>query len=311
MAPPRGKNVQLSEGIKKLTGTFSAPPPLFVGEAFSSNAKPDPRHRSKQFAAGRWTSGPLSETFAKAQFLSEKAKFQEQRRYIDIYGPERKKKGFGSTDFPRRDEYSNTFRTAQHREGLKKETRMNKKELERNESMQVASVPYPEVDTTQPRRFLYDIAHPFDEHKTCKKCHRDDMRGRCKHLAVEEESELPQNRGIHHPDPCVAVDWPRSDATRSKLRRARPMTAPAMRSDSKEALQRPGTALPARPMTAKRTPGSYYQKYCEHCLGQGYVMVKLPGRSIIAPCADCKLREDEENIANSRGFVPMVQNAWQ
>ena len=30
--PVHGKNIQLSEGLKKLTGTFSQPPPLFVGE---------------------------------------------------------------------------------------------------------------------------------------------------------------------------------------------------------------------------------------------------------------------------------------
>jgi hypothetical protein len=30
--PVHGKNIQLSEGMKKLTGTFSQPPPLFVGE---------------------------------------------------------------------------------------------------------------------------------------------------------------------------------------------------------------------------------------------------------------------------------------
>jgi hypothetical protein len=70
---------------------------------------------------------------AQPQFLSEKGKFQEQRKYMDMYvhrhtryahthkmrararhdycryGADKKKKGFLSGDFPKRDEYSNVY----------------------------------------------------------------------------------------------------------------------------------------------------------------------------------------------------------
>ena len=91
------------------------------------------------------------------------------------------------------------------RENLRKERRQTNHEADTNENMevwlksmhvinltydrvQIASVPYPEINQQPPRRFLYDVAHPHDELQTCKRCHRDDMRGRCRHMANELEA---------------------------------------------------------------------------------------------------------------------------
>ena len=59
---------------------------------------------------------------------------------------------------------------------------------------------------------------------------------------------------------------------------------------------------------AQAIPSALYDKFCEHCLGQGHVLVKVQGRSIISPCADCKSRamiQQDENYANaqSRAYV--------
>ena len=47
------------------------------------------------------------------------AKLNLLAEYKDVYPPDRKKAGFGTSDYPKRDEFSNTIRTAQLREILK------------------------------------------------------------------------------------------------------------------------------------------------------------------------------------------------
>ena len=46
---------------------------------------------------------------AQPLFLAEKGKFQEQRKYMDMYGADKKKKGFLTGDYQKRDEYSNVY----------------------------------------------------------------------------------------------------------------------------------------------------------------------------------------------------------
>ena len=48
----------------------------------------------------------------------QKDKYIDKTMYRDTVPPEKKKKGFMSGDFPRRDEFSNTIRTSQLREVL-------------------------------------------------------------------------------------------------------------------------------------------------------------------------------------------------
>ena len=49
-------------------------------------------------------------------FAEQKDKYADKTTYRDTCLPERKKSGFLTSDFPRRDEFSNTIRTAQLRE---------------------------------------------------------------------------------------------------------------------------------------------------------------------------------------------------
>jgi hypothetical protein len=49
----------------------------------------------------------------------QKDKYIDKTTYRNTVPPEKKKKGFMSGDFPRRDEFSNTIRTSQLREVLK------------------------------------------------------------------------------------------------------------------------------------------------------------------------------------------------
>mmetsp|Transcript_31391 Transcript_31391/g.74027 ORF Transcript_31391/g.74027 Transcript_31391/m.74027 type:complete len:254 (-) Transcript_31391:304-1065(-) len=114
-------------GTKKLLGTFTAPPPLCIGEPYRNKGPPDPRIMGKQL-----TSGPLKHensriapgTFTTPLLLwaEQKDKYLDGIRYKDLVPPDRKKNGFMSSDYPRRDEFSNTIRTSQLREVLKKET---------------------------------------------------------------------------------------------------------------------------------------------------------------------------------------------
>lgn len=55
----------------------------------------------------------------KLLWSEQKDKYQDCIRYKDVVPVERKKNGFGTSDFPRRDEFSNTIRTEQLREILK------------------------------------------------------------------------------------------------------------------------------------------------------------------------------------------------
>lgn len=63
----------------------------------------------------------LCRTLAPPQMLwsESKDKYIDKTMYRDTVPAEKKKKGFMSSDFPRRDEFSNTIRTAQLREVLK------------------------------------------------------------------------------------------------------------------------------------------------------------------------------------------------
>eukprot|EP00286_Rhodomonas_abbreviata_P028871 CAMPEP_0181313004 /NCGR_PEP_ID=MMETSP1101-20121128/14009_1 /TAXON_ID=46948 /ORGANISM="Rhodomonas abbreviata, Strain Caron Lab Isolate" /LENGTH=259 /DNA_ID=CAMNT_0023419913 /DNA_START=93 /DNA_END=872 /DNA_ORIENTATION=- len=131
-----GKGQQHQEenpGTKKLLGTFTAPPPLFVGEPYLKKGLPDARSLGKQLLAGplkHENSKITPGTFDPPRLLwqEQKDKYMDKICYKDVIPPDRKKNGFLSSDYPRRDEFSNTIRTEQIREVLKKETAaMNEK----------------------------------------------------------------------------------------------------------------------------------------------------------------------------------------
>ena len=87
-------------------------------------ASRDARMQGKQMCSGALkheNSKVNPGTFEPPKLLwsEQKDKYQDCIRYKDVVPVERKKNGFGTSDFPRRDEFSNTIRTEQLREILK------------------------------------------------------------------------------------------------------------------------------------------------------------------------------------------------
>lgn len=74
--------------------------------------------------------------------------------YKDTQSPESKKKGFGTSDFSKRDEFSNTIRTAQYREQLDKELVFTKKILDVGTSAELEALASP---TNKPEILMYDL----------------------------------------------------------------------------------------------------------------------------------------------------------
>jgi hypothetical protein len=124
MAKEKAIAPEENEGTKKLLGTFTAPPPLCLGEPYVTKSPKDARSTGKQLQGG-----PLRHDHSKVNpgtfeppnllWSESKDKFADGIRYKDLYTAEKKKFGFLSSDFPRRDEFSNTTRTEQIREVLK------------------------------------------------------------------------------------------------------------------------------------------------------------------------------------------------
>ena len=121
-----------SKNTSKLLGTFTAPPPLCLGDPFVSKLPIDARAQGKQIATSklrhersRIEPGTFSAPLLLWSESKDKPAWSPGIPYRDIY--KEKKLGFGTADFPRRDEFSNTIRTSQLREILARETKMQRK----------------------------------------------------------------------------------------------------------------------------------------------------------------------------------------
>ncbi|KAK9838430.1 hypothetical protein WJX84_002028 [Apatococcus fuscideae] len=119
-------------------------------------------YKGKQLQTNPPKTGRLPNTYFEKKHLwvSEGDGYTDQTRYLD--SQKTKSKGFLTSDFSRRDEFSNTTRTEQYRTLLKSEAKFAKKALER-----LSRVPGGIVETTtylppanqQPRQYLYDLIH--------------------------------------------------------------------------------------------------------------------------------------------------------
>jgi len=163
-------------GTKKLLGTFTAPPSLAIGEPYIGRMSRDARMQGKQMCSGalKHENSKINPgTFEPPKLLwsEQKDKYQDCIRYKDVVPVERKKNGFGTSDFPRRDEFSNTIRTEQLREILKKETRKMKEaheqSLKRDTKLMTAqqildnTSPTKKLGMTKPP--LYDVVYRIPE----------------------------------------------------------------------------------------------------------------------------------------------------
>lgn len=90
----------------------------------SSRRPKDSRTTGKQLTGGQLRHenskiNPGTFEAPKLLWAEQKDKYADCIRYKEMFPAEKKKSGFLSSDFPRRDEFSNTIRTEQIREVLK------------------------------------------------------------------------------------------------------------------------------------------------------------------------------------------------
>eukprot|EP00285_Hemiselmis_virescens_P013535 CAMPEP_0173391176 /NCGR_PEP_ID=MMETSP1356-20130122/17634_1 /TAXON_ID=77927 ORGANISM="Hemiselmis virescens, Strain PCC157" /NCGR_SAMPLE_ID=MMETSP1356 /ASSEMBLY_ACC=CAM_ASM_000847 /LENGTH=254 /DNA_ID=CAMNT_0014348747 /DNA_START=188 /DNA_END=948 /DNA_ORIENTATION=- len=139
-----GKKLEAPEenpGTRKLVGAFTAPPPLCIGEPYNDRRVVDGRSKGKGLAAGTFKADEKTRLCAPGNFkvapylfanadMKGKEVYKEAIRYRDRFpaGAPRPRGaarcGFLSADYPKRDEYTNTIRTEQLREVLKREYRI-------------------------------------------------------------------------------------------------------------------------------------------------------------------------------------------
>ncbi|KAJ1448035.1 hypothetical protein M885DRAFT_540553 [Pelagophyceae sp. CCMP2097] len=104
--------------------------------------------------------------YDKKPFTYHPEPFLEQRPYLKQQPPDKRKLGFGTHDAHRRDEFSQTIRTEQYRETLKKETWM---EESRRDPDALSKAVEAETARSQTRTFVSDkkeITHLYDVGRT-------------------------------------------------------------------------------------------------------------------------------------------------
>eukprot|EP00286_Rhodomonas_abbreviata_P014122 CAMPEP_0181338910 /NCGR_PEP_ID=MMETSP1101-20121128/28920_1 /TAXON_ID=46948 /ORGANISM="Rhodomonas abbreviata, Strain Caron Lab Isolate" /LENGTH=258 /DNA_ID=CAMNT_0023449735 /DNA_START=378 /DNA_END=1155 /DNA_ORIENTATION=- len=203
---PKKIDVPVEEpGTKKLVGVFIIVP----WRANNDKRIVDGRERGKHFSAGSYKTDEKTRlcapgTFKLLPFLFADEKkhepFRENLRYKDIFskGDPRPrgingKLGFLSTDFPKRDEYTNTIRTEQLREVLKKEHHMNIHRMRDVDTRLRASGHQRPTSAVQGQGVglqkmpLYDLVFRLPEQDLKHK--RDDRQGRFFFMGMREKQK--------------------------------------------------------------------------------------------------------------------------
>ncbi|KAJ1469787.1 hypothetical protein T484DRAFT_2133442 [Baffinella frigidus] len=119
--------------------------------------------------------------------------------YSKIFGPDRKKNGFGTSDYPRRDEFSNTIRTEQMRDILKKEGKATKKAKKERESRTVALGTGSQIlsntglDGSLPAPPLFDVIYRIPE--ASMRLARDDRQAALWYKSERKKMDAGEPRG--------------------------------------------------------------------------------------------------------------------
>lgn len=108
----------------------------------------------------------------KLNWISDGDKYVDRVRYKD--SQQEKKKGFLTSDFSKRDEFSNTTRTEQYREQLKKEGKFTKKTLELMTDATGQPMEFTETSPVEDE-YLYDLVFEKEDKSFngASKTHRD------------------------------------------------------------------------------------------------------------------------------------------
>lgn len=129
----------------------------------------DPYVGSKNKLPGRWkekqfnvpqmpqNSGEGYFGFGNKAFTYVSDKYQEQRPYLALEPVDKRKLGFGTHDASRRDEFSQTIRTEQYRETLKKEMQALNSEVSQAKIPVKEDADYKFVEGKHEINHLYDV----------------------------------------------------------------------------------------------------------------------------------------------------------
>jgi len=203
-APKNAPKVEENAGTRRLLGTFTAPPPLCLGEPYVSSYIRPERHKGKQLTAGplRHENSKVFPGTISAPVLlwsEQKDKYQESIKYKDIVPGDKKKNGFLSSDYPRRDEFSNTIRTQQLREVLKKENALQKEAKHAKEARDTAINTASAIMDNKARHLpsapLYDVVFRIPE--ASLKLARDDRQAGLWYMA-ERQKYISGTKEEHH-----------------------------------------------------------------------------------------------------------------
>lgn len=213
----KGTKINVAEENPKTKfhlGTFTAPPPLCLGDPYVSKAERSQRQVGKQFSGGTQIFHQQSRVFPgtldppKLLWSEQKDKYEDKTSYLKTVPPERKKNGFMSSDFPRRDEFSNTIRTSQLRETLKKQSaqakwakaQMDARKIAHNTANSILEDENPGLPSLHlPTEPLFDVVYRIPE--ASLRLARDDRQAGLYYKNVRRTIELAGSNGSHQAKP--------------------------------------------------------------------------------------------------------------
>mmetsp|Transcript_34640 Transcript_34640/g.56056 ORF Transcript_34640/g.56056 Transcript_34640/m.56056 type:complete len:238 (-) Transcript_34640:177-890(-) len=161
---------------------FSTPTYVTIGDPYEKKAAADARFVGKQFATAPLKQGDTPETlFEKAYlWLHENKAFDDSWAYR--LRQKEKKKGFGSGDFKKRDEFTEHFRSEQYKERLRHENHLLRKIGEQQKAYTDDCLGLTSADRPMTSngdsfyacpRFTFDVITSQSQVKSCQKCARD------------------------------------------------------------------------------------------------------------------------------------------
>lgn len=151
-------------------GVFSGTSYITIGNAekpemYAPKAPTRTNFAGKQFLAAPLKEGRTIDVYfeKKHPWISDTDTYKDRLKYSELQGTDSKKKGFLTSDFSKRDEFSNTIRTEQWREQLKSEGVFAKKSLEMHGNSTTEHFVETTARPSENKPFLYDLVFEKDD----------------------------------------------------------------------------------------------------------------------------------------------------